>query len=125
MSEMQNDLENVGLEGVNVVELQGFLKYKQIKETSNNNFLFSGKVAVPATYFDKQTKSNKSTFKYVKISAWGDVAQGLFALDENTPVHVYGSFNERNYDGNCKLCGGQEKKYWTDVLVDNFTVVGG
>lgn len=109
--------------GNNFVELVGLLKYPQLKETRNGNFQFQGKVAIPFFFKDRETQEEKTGNKYVKISAWGELAQELGSLREDTPVKVHGVVNERSYDGNCKHCGTAEKKYWTDVLVDNFVVV--
>lgn len=111
------------MDGNNFVELVGFLKYPELRETRNGNFHFQGKVAVPFTYKDRQTGEQKDGNRYVKISAWGDMAQELSAVPDGTPVKVHGIFNERSYDGNCKTCGSTEKKYWTDVLVNNWIVV--
>ena len=111
------------LKGVNLAELVGFLKYPQLKETRNGNYLFQGKMAIPSEYIDYQTGEKKESVNYVKISAWGDVARELAGLAEDTPVRVQGHVNERSYDSNCKTCGSPEKKYWTDVQVNNFVVV--
>ena len=111
------------MDGSNFVELVGFIKYPQLRETRNGNYLFQGKVAVPFSYQDRETKEQKEGSKYIKISAWGDLAQDLANLSEDTPIKVHGVFNERSYDSNCKSCGAPEKKYWTDVLVNNFVIV--
>jgi len=108
------------MQGNNFVELAGFLKYPELSETRNGNYRFQGKVAIPFSYVEKATGETKEGTRYVKISAWGDTAQDLGALKDGTSVRVQGVFNERSYDGNCKSCGAQEKKYWTDVLVSNF-----
>lgn len=111
--------------GNNFVELVGFLNGAQLKETRNGNYHFQGKVAVPFAYKDKQTGEQKEGSKYIKISAWGDLAQELSTVSEGASVKVHGVFNERSYDSSCKSCGSPEKKYWTDVLVNNFVIVGG
>ena len=108
--------------GSNFVQLSGFLKFPSLKETNNGNFRFQGKIAVPFTFKDRETGETKQGSNYVKISAWGDVAQELSNLAEDTPVRVEGVLSERSYPGNCKKCGQEEKKYWTDVVVDNFVV---
>lgn len=110
--------------GNNFVELVGFLANPQLRETRNGNLNFQGKVAVPSFFKDKATGEQKEGNKYIKISAWGELAQELAAVPENSPVKVHGVFNERSYNSNCKSCGAEEKKYWTDVLVNNFLVVG-
>jgi len=111
------------LQGNNFVELVGFIKYPELRETRNGNSHFQGKVAVPSSYKDFKTGEQKDTQRYIKVSAWGDLAQELSTLQDGTPVRIQGIFNERSYDGNCKSCGNAEKKYWTDVLVNNFVVV--
>ena len=111
------------MEGNNFVELVGFLKYPNLRETRNGNFHFQGKIAVPTVYTDRETKEKKEGAKYIKISAWGDLAQELAGLREDTPLKVHGIFNERSYDGNCKSCSTPEKKYWTDVLVNNYVII--
>lgn len=111
------------MEGNNFVELSGFMKYPELKETRNGNFHFQGKVAIPFSYKDRQTGEQKDGNRYVKVSAWGDLAQDLGGVNDGTPVRVQGTFNERSYDGACKSCAAPEKKYWTDVLLNNFVVV--
>lgn len=111
------------MRGRNEVVLEGFLRFPELKETKNNNFQFVGKVAVPFNYTDKQTGEQKEGQKYIKISAWGDTAQGLASLDDGTPLRVTGYFNDRAYDGSCKECGSLQKKNWTDVSVNNYLVI--
>lgn len=112
------------MEGNNFVELVGYLRYPQVQETRNGHTKYQAKVAVPFLYRDKQTGEEKEGNNYIKISAWNELAQALAEVEEGTPVRVHGVFNERSYDGNCKECGCIEKKYWTDVLVNNFVVEG-
>ena len=111
--------------GINFVELVGVLTNPELRETKNNNHHFQGKVAVPHSYTDRATGAQKEGSKYIKISAWGGLAQELSGVPEGTALKVQGTFNERSYDGTCKSCGNPEKKYWTDVLVNNFMVVEG
>jgi len=113
------------MDGQNFVQLVGFVKYPELRETANGNFLFQGKIAIPYTHKDKESGQMKEALNYVKVSAWGEVAQELARLADNTPVKVQGRFNERSYNSNCKGCGAAEKKYWTDVLVENFITVEG
>lgn len=111
------------LQGNNFVELVGYLKYPELRETRNGNSHFQGKVAVPFSYQDRASGEQKEGQRYIKVSAWGDLAHELSSLSDGTPIRVQGIFNERSYDGNCKSCGATDKKYWTDVLVNNFVIV--
>ena len=109
--------------GINSVELQGFLRFPQTSETRNGYTKFTGRVAIPFSYVDKQTGETKEGSKMYKLAAWGDTAQVLGSIEEGTLVRVQGQLSERSYEGNCKSCGGKETKYWSEVLVDTVVVV--
>ena len=101
-------------EGENFVSLKGTvlpLKLKTVGVT--NSKLISGRISIPIN----------GKAQYIKISAWGDIAEGLYALPKNNFVHIHGHIEERSYDGNCRHCNGPEKKYWTEVVVDNFVII--
>jgi single-stranded DNA-binding protein len=109
------------MNGENFVRLRGFLAYPKLSTTTNGFPRFEGKIAVPTTYKDKAGEM-KNTKLYYKLSAWGDVAEALGNMLAETPLEIVGHINERSYDGKCKHCGESEKKYWTDVQVDTFSV---
>jgi hypothetical protein len=99
------------MNGENFVSLKGIIQWPELKTVGENNSkLFKGKLAIPI--------DGKS--QYLKIAAWNQVAEGLMALQKDVFVHINGHIEERSYDGSCKHCKGQEKKYWTEVVVDNF-----
>lgn len=111
------------MEGENVVYLKGFLKYPDTKVTRNGNKKFQAKLAIPKTFVDRNTGEKKTAVRYVKISAWGEVAAGLELIPAESPIEVRGSYQESAYDGHCRSCGSEEKKYWSDVVVDTFSEV--
>jgi len=111
------------ISGKNEVVLEGFLKFPELKETQNGHSLFQAKVMVPFSYTDRTTGEQKDSSRYVRISAWGEIGQSMGALVDGTPVRVRGHFNERSYDSNCKDCGTLQKRTWTDVQVNNFTLL--
>lgn len=99
--------------GENFVSLTGKITYPNLKMVGQNNSnLFNAKLAIP-------TKT-KGSFQYIKITAWGSMAESLNEVPENSFVKVHGHIEERSYDGKCKHCGGYDKKFWTNVVVDNF-----
>jgi hypothetical protein len=105
------------MKGENFVTLKGKIQWPEIKIVGQNNTkLFKGKLAIPLD-------DNKA--QYLKIAAWAQVAEGLEGLPEGTFIHIHGHIEERSYDGKCKHCKGQEKKYWTEVVIDNFQVLEG
>jgi single-stranded DNA-binding protein len=108
--------------GKNEVYLTGYLKYPEVLPTSTGGSRLKAKIAVPVVYKDK-SGDEKEGFKYYKLAAWNDTAEDLGSLEDGTAVEIVGTLNERSYPGNCKSCGAEEKKYWSDVLVDNFQVV--
>lgn len=101
--------------GENYVKLVGTIVYPSLKEFGDNNFLFKGKVGVPA-------QDEKGRFQYVKISAWGSIAEALNNVPMRTTVSILGHIEERSYMSTCRHCGGPEKKFWTEVVVDNFVI---
>jgi hypothetical protein len=102
------------MNGENFVSLKGTIQWPELKTVGENNSkLFKGKLVIPI--------GDKS--QYIKISAWNSMAEGLGDVPKNSFVHIHGHIEERSYDGSCKHCKGQEKKYWTEVVVDNFTVL--
>ena len=112
------------MEGINDCTLQGYLRFPDLRQTQNGYTQFQAKVAVPFKYKDKTTGEFKEGSKYIRITAWGDLATEMSAYPDGTAIRVQGSFNDRSYDGNCKDCGSTQKKNWADVLVSNFVVVG-
>ena len=111
------------MQGKNEVYLTGHIKYSEVLPTSNGGSRLKAKISVPFPYKDKETQEERQGTKLYKIAAWNDIAEDLGALEDGTAVEVVGTLNERSYPGNCKSCGTEEKKYWSDVLVNNFQVV--
>jgi len=104
------------MEGKNFVELVGKIKNPVIKMVGqDNNWLFKGTLAIPAP------PPNKG-HQFIKISSF-QCAQALSEVKENTFIKINGHIEEHVYDGQCRLCGGYEKKYWTEVVIDNFVII--
>ena len=102
------------MDGENFVSLKGIVQRPELKTVGQNNTkLFKGKLAIPLG--DK--------FQYVKIAAWANMADGLGDLPKDSFIHIHGHIEERSYDGKCKHCQGTDKRYWTEVLVDNFVIL--
>jgi hypothetical protein len=101
------------MEGENFVSLKGTLEWPELKQVGQNNTsLLKGKLKIPF---------GEGKAQYLKIAAWGDVAESLNEVPKEVFVHIHGHIEERSYDGNCKHCKGPEKKFWTEVVVDAFT----
>lgn len=105
------------MEGTNFVELLGKIIYPSLKTVGGGYKLFKGKLAIPVG------DVNDGRFQYLKIAAWSSVAEALSDLPNESFIKIHGHIEERSYDGKCRHCSGVEKKYWTEVLVDNFVEV--
>lgn len=104
------------MQGENFVSLKGTLQWPEFKTVGEyNTSMLQGKLVIPIE--DKK--------QYIKIKAWRELADSLRDVPEGTFIHIHGHIEERSYDGLCKHCRGQEKKYWTDVVIDNFVVLEG
>jgi len=102
------------MNGENFVSLKGKIQWPELKTVGqNNSSLFKGKLVIPI--------DDKS--QYLKIAAWNELAEGLAEVGKDDFVHIHGHIEERSYDGKCKQCNAPEKKYWTEVVVDNFVVL--
>lgn len=103
------------MEGKNFVELVGQIRWPQLRTVGEGQHkLFKSKLAIPVS---------DDRFQYLKIAAWRNMAEALADLADDSFIKIHGHIEERSYDGKCKGCGGSEKKYWTEVVVDNFIVV--
>lgn len=108
------------MEGINFVKLKGFMRWPKPATTANGYPRFTARIGVPVVY-QKDGEQHEIVINH-NIAAWGPTAEGLGELAEGTPIEVTGHINTRSYSGNCKNCDAPEKKYWTEVQVDNFVV---
>jgi hypothetical protein len=107
--------------GNNYIELEGVLRYPSYIDIKEGFYKFQAKLDVPMVYdFDDGSTVLNNTL--VKVSCFGDLADSLSLVSEGSVIKVTGVLQERSYMGNCRSCGITDRKYWTDVLVDNFVV---
>jgi len=107
--------------GENSVKMSGYLLSPSLTTTANGYPKFKARIAIPITY--KRNGEEVQGNAYHNICAWGPIAEGLGEMLENTPLIIVGSINTRTYDGRCRSCNGTEKKYWTEIQVDNFSIL--
>ena len=102
------------MDGENFVSLKGSIAWPELKTVGERNAkLFKGKLIIPIG----------ERKQYLKIAAWDDVAEALYELPKDSFINIHGHIEERSYNGSCKKCGEAEKKYWTEVVVDNFAII--
>lgn len=104
------------MNGENFVILVGKLTKTKFKELDNNNYMFKATLAIPSP-------NDNSVFQYVKVGAWGVLAEDLGILSRGTYVRIHGHIEESSYNAECRFCKGPEKKYWTEIIVDNFITI--
>lgn len=99
------------MEGENFVSFKGVIDRAELRKVGQKNTsLFKGTLAIPIA----------GRTQYEKIAAWAATAEAMNELPEGAFIHIHGHIESRSYDGKCRNCGGSEKKYWTEVVVDNF-----
>jgi hypothetical protein len=104
------------MDGENFVILKGKLTSTNIKPVGQyNSNKFSAKLAIPSP-------NPGANPQYIKIAAFGNLADALNSISKDKLVKIHGHIEEQHYDGRCRHCGGYDRKYWTEVLVDNFIV---
>lgn len=109
------------MEGFNSVRMRGYLMGPKLTYTGNGFPKFTGRISIPIQYKAGDRVVDGKAF--YNVSAWGSVAEALGEMRDETPVEIDGQLNSRSYDGACKGCGQTEKKYWTEVQINNFIVL--
>jgi len=101
--------------GENFVTLTGNITRPNFKLVGQNNTpLLKGSMSIPTA---------RGTNQYIKIAAWGDLAESLNGVPPQAFIKVHGHVEESSYDGKCRHCQGPDKKYWTEVVIDNYMIV--
>jgi len=101
--------------GENFVTLVGKVTRPNFKIVGQNNTpLFKGSLSIPTA---------RDTNQFLKIAAWGELAEALKDISPEAILKCHGHIEESSYDGKCRHCQGPEKKYWTEVIIDNFIIV--
>lgn len=101
--------------GENFVTLTGNITRPNFKLVGQNNTpLLKGSMSIPTA---------RGTNQYIKIAAWGDLAESLKDVHPQAFIKVHGHVEESSYDGKCRHCQGPDKKYWTEVVIDNYMIV--
>lgn len=101
--------------GENFVRLVGRITRPSFKIVGQNNTpLFKGNLSIPTANGSNQ---------FLKVAAWGDLAEALKDVSSQVMIKAHGHIEESSYDGKCRHCQGPEKKYWTEVVIDNFIIL--
>lgn len=102
--------------GENFVSLTGKLARPELKEFESGAKLFKANLAIPDAL--------GTSFQYIKIACWGELGQDLYdAKGRGVYFKIHGHIEESSYDGACQHCSGKNKKYYTEVIVDNFVKI--
>ncbi len=102
--------------GDNFVRLEGYIKKKFYKEYDSGSKLFKCSLAIPSP-------NSSSDYQYINISTWGEKAEALATLSENTAIRIYGHIEKRSYSANCRYCNASQTNYWMEVAIDNFKIL--
>lgn len=108
----------MNISGDNFVKLIGIVKYKKVTSYDNGSTSFKCSLAIPSP-------NNDGQYQYVKVSSWIKEDDDLNIVPNGTWLKIMGHIEEKSYDSNCKYCNGPDKKYWTDVVIDNYIILGG
>ena len=103
--------------GENFVILCGYITDPSFKIVGDNNSsMLKAKMAIPV-------KDSSNKYQYIKITAWGFNAEVLNSLNRSKLVRILGHIEESSFGGSCNYCNGYTKKFWTEVVVDTFTII--
>lgn len=100
-------------DGENQFVLQGSVCWPELKQVGESgNSLFKCKIKAPYVRDDGSTGNS-----YVKITAWGDIAEALGGFQEGQVVKVTGHIQDRTW-----TTPTGQKRVFTDAVVTNFVV---
>ena len=99
----------------NFVKVIGKVKYKKVTTYDNGNSNFKCSIAI---------QTPNGNYQYIKVSCWIDRDSDLHNIKNGTILKILGHIEEKSYDSNCKYCNGPTKNYWTDVVIDNYVIIG-
>lgn len=100
-------------DGENQFVLQGAVCWPELKQVGESgNSLFKCKIKAPYVRDDGSTGNS-----YVKITAWGDIAEALGNFQEGQVVKVTGHIQDRTW-----TTPTGQKRVFTDAVVTNFVV---
>jgi len=101
--------------GDNFVKLVGVVTKKQVTAYGDST-LFKCILSIP-------TPGNQGDQK-IGVSTWGEKALYLNDIQEGTWLRIFGHIEKTSYKTKCRYCSGATTSYWTDVVIDNFVVLG-
>lgn len=110
--------------GRNFVEIQGEMSYIKFSYIGDGVPKFSGKVGVPIKHTSRDGAEYESK-TYIKVVAYGTMASALVAegICDGMWVRIQGNIQEHSYESKCSSCEAPSRRYWTEVLINNFIVV--
>lgn len=97
----------------NFVRLIGKIYKPSFKEYPSGAKLFKSDIAIPMP-------QDQSKFQYLRLTAWGAMAEALAEVAEGSYIKVYGHIEKNTYMAKCRYCGNGNNTYWFEVGVDNF-----
>ena len=100
------------------VSMQGYVKNVDVRTTQAGKKFVKGKFIIPMEAYNGDVYE-----KAVNVSAWEEVADVVEALREDIEVTAEGSLRTSSYDGKCPHCGDVVKNYWTEVVIDDVSLV--
>jgi primosomal replication protein N len=107
----------MNLLGDNFVKLQGKITKKKVTTYPNGSTLFKCSLAISAPpSYDK--------YQYVGVSTWGTLAEQLTSVKEGSWMRVHGHLEKHSFKSKCNFCNGPTTIYWTDVVIDNYVIIG-
>lgn len=100
------------IEGENFCILQGILFYPTYKIVGDNWGMYRASLGIPIP--------GDTRYQFVRVLAWGKLADSLNELNEKAYVKIHGHIENGSYMAPCKQCSYLEKRYTTDIVIDNF-----
>ena len=104
------------MEGENFVIAQGRIFNPIYKLVGMNNYpMFKASLGIPT--------AERKGYQFIRVTAWYDIAEALSEINSDTFIKIHGHIENSSYNAPCRFCQSLDKKYSTDVIIDNFTIL--
>lgn len=103
--------------GENFILLQGYIFKPEYRLVGKNDYpMYTASLGIPM--------DDTGKYQFIRISAWFKLADRFNDLKVKTLIKLHGHIENGSYMASCPQCKFSSKRYTTDIIVDDFIILG-
>ena len=103
--------------GENWVKLRGYIKSPELKTVGPyDSSLFKAKLAIPVN-------KEETEFQYLHVASF-ECADALSQVSRDKQISIHGHIEDNAFTSRCRHCGGYDKRFWYEIIIDAFEIMG-